>query len=97
MSALKDPLRNEDFAELDSAARTALAQQLDSLAEWNRAMALYVANYQIDVIATFRSALASKWHRLWTLFAIEGCISLFVTVLGLIALALLTTLAVIGG
>jgi len=97
MTTLKDPTKPEDFAELDSAARTALAQQLDGLAEWNRAMSLYVANYQLDVIAAFRASLASRWHRIWALFAIEGCVSLIVTVLALLMLALLLVVGEEGG
>lgn len=95
MTTLKDPTRAGDFAELDSAARTALAQQLESLSEWNRAMAVYVANYQLDVIAAFRSSLASRWHRLWALFAIEGCLSLVIVVLALLMLAFLLVLMMV--
>lgn len=89
MRPLRDPLRTEDFSDLDSASRVALAQQLESMAEWNRAMALFVADYQLDVIASFRAALANKWRRLWVMFAFEGCLSLVVIVIALFSMGLL--------
>jgi putative flippase GtrA len=58
-------------------------------------MAVYVANYQLDVIATFRSSLASRWHRLWALFAIEGCLSLVIVVVALLMLAFLLVLVMV--
>jgi len=79
---------------LDAAARVALAKQLDSMAEWNRAMSVFVANYQLDVLATFRSSLVNRWHRVWALFAIEGCLSLVVMSVSLLLLGFLMVLVI---
>jgi hypothetical protein len=92
MGTLRDPSRPEDFADLDAAARVALAKQLDSMAEWNRAMSVFVANYQLDVLAAFRSSLVNRWHRVWALFAIEGCLSLVVMIVSLLLLGSLVVL-----
>jgi hypothetical protein len=86
MSTLRDPTNSGDFTDLDAASRVALAKQLEAMSEWNRAMAMYIGEYQLNVLATFRSALASKWARLWVLFATEGCLSLWVIVISLLML-----------
>jgi hypothetical protein len=66
------------------------------MAEWNRAMALFVADYQLDVMASFRAALANKWRRIWVMFAIEGCLSLVVTVAALFSMGLLIAVVMTG-
>jgi hypothetical protein len=95
VSTLRDPTRSSDFTDLDAASRVALAQQLEAMSEWNRAMAMYIGEYQLNVLAAFRSALASKWVRLWVLFATEGCLSLLVIVTSVLTLGLLVIMAIV--
>jgi hypothetical protein len=93
--SLRDPLRTEDYSDLDSASRAALAKQLEAMAEWNRAMSLFVATYQLDVIATFRAALVNRWRRVWVHYAMEGCVSTVVVMVSLLSLGFLIVLLMV--
>jgi len=95
MKAYKDLTRNEDWSELDSATRTALAKQLEAMSEWNHAMGVYISGYQLNVLAALRSSLANRWHRLWVLFAIEGCLTFVLVVVSFLTLSFLIVLSMI--
>jgi hypothetical protein len=95
MGTSKDPMINENWVELDPVTRAALAKQLEAMSEWNRSMSTYISEYQLNVLAAFRSSLANRWWRLWVLFATEGCLTLAVTVVSLLVVGLLVVLVLV--